>query len=289
MTVTLTNNYLSAQLHLKGAELKSLKEHATGIEYIWQSDPTYWTGAAPILFPIIGGLKNNTYYFDGKPYHIPSHGFVRHKIWILVEATPTKAIFSTTSDVETREMYPWEFELRVIYELENKTISIRYEVTNNSPNCMYFSIGSHPAFNLPFAGGYIEHYYVEFSEVENLERYFFKGGLHLNETEPAFDNCRQIYIKKNLFDRGPIIFKYPRSKDFTIRSSQTSKTIKVSTDGISHVALWAAPKAPFLCIEPWYGIPDCIDTDQNFATKEGILDLAAGNTFKTIYQIEIKG
>ncbi|MBT4288474.1 MAG: aldose 1-epimerase family protein [Deltaproteobacteria bacterium] len=287
MTVTLANKYLSAQLHLKGAELKSLKEQSTNTEYIWQSDPAFWTGAAPILFPIIGGLKDNTYYFEGKPYNMPSHGFVRNKEWKVVETNAIKAIFSTTSDVETRMMYPWEFELRAIYELVNNSIKISYEVLNKSTNGMYFSIGSHPAFNLPFAGGYTEHYYVEFSEEEYLERYFFKNGLHLNKTEPIFDNCKQIYARKNLFDRGPIIFKNPKSREFTLRSSQKSKHIKVFTDDISHLALWAAPKAPFFCIEPWLGIPDNVDTDQNFPTKEGLINLAPETTFMTSYSISI--
>lgn len=289
MTVTLANKYLSAQLHLKGAELKSLIELSTGTEYIWQSDPAFWTGAAPILFPIIGGLKDNTYYFEGKPYHIPSHGFVRNKEWKVVETNATKAIFSTKSDTETKMMYPWDFELKAIYELVDHSIKISYEVLNKSVIGMYFSIGSHPAFNLPFAGGYIEHYYVEFSEVEYLDRYFFKNGLHLNETEAIFDNCKQIYCKRNLFDRGPIIFKNPKSRAFTLRSSQRSKHIKVFTDNISHMALWAAPQAPFICIEPWLGIPDNIDTNQNFATKEGILHLDSEKIFETSYRISING
>lgn len=290
MTTTITNNRLSVSIAETGAELKSLREHATGLEYIWQSDPTWWNGAAPILFPIIGGLKDDACYINGTQYSIPSHGFVRKKEWNFVGSTGTSACFETTSDAETKAMYPWDFSLKVTYTLDNNALAVRYDVANRSSDRMYFSIGSHPAFNLPFAGGYLQHYYFEFSEEEDMERYFFDNGCHLNETEPIFDNCRQIYMRPDLFNRGPIIFKHPRSTDFTIRSSQRSKYIRVATDGVPYVALWSKGNAaPFACIEPWYGIPDNIDTNQDFEFKEGIMSLEGGMTFDTTYRIEICG
>lgn len=286
--IELSNSKLAAKISPTGAELKSLKERSTGIEYIWQSDPAWWTGASPILFPVIGGLKNGVCRINGSEYKIPPHGFVRKKEWKLVSRSAATATFETVSDDDTRPLYPFEFILRVHYTLKENAISIRYEVINRSRERMLFSIGSHPAFNIPFAGGSIENYYVHFSEEENMQRYFFKDGMHLNETEPAFDNCRQIYLRKNLFDRGPLIFKAPRSKVFTIMNSKNSKRISVQTEGVPFVALWAAPKAPFCCIEPWYGIPDNIDTDGEFPTKEGIMSLETGCAFNTDYQIEMQ-
>ncbi|MCF7849449.1 MAG: aldose 1-epimerase family protein [Kiritimatiellales bacterium] len=285
--ITLSNSNLSAKIALMGAELKSLKEHATGLEYIWQSDPAHWKGASPILFPIVGGLKNGTCRINGAECKIPGHGFVRGKEWMLVSENGTSAVFETASDVETRAMFPFDFVLRVHYTLVENSLAIRYEVVNKSTGRMYFSIGSHPAFNIPFAGGSIENYYFHFSEEEKMERYFFKDGMHLNETEPAFDNARQVYLKRTLFDRGPLIFKQPRSKMFSILNSKNSKRINVKTDGVPFVALWATPNAPFACIEPWYGIPDNCDTDGEFSTKEGIMSLETGCTFNTTYSIEI--
>jgi len=286
--ITLTNNIITAKIASMGAELKSLKELGTGIEYIWQSDPAVWNGASPILFPVIGGLKNGVCRIKGIEYKIPPHGFVRKKEWKLISENGISATFETVSDAETRAMFPFEFILRVHYTLNGNSLAVRYEVVNRSRERMLFSIGSHPAFNIPFAGGSIENYYFHFSEEEKLERYFFKDGLHLNETEPAFDNCRQIYLKRNLFDRGPLIFKAPRSRIFTIMNSKNAKRINLKTDGVPFVALWAAPNAPFACIEPWFGIPDNVDASGEFADKEGIMTIETGCTFNTEYSIEIQ-
>ncbi len=286
--ITLSNNIIAVRIAPEGAELKSLKELCTGVEYIWQSDPAIWNGASPILFPVIGGLKNGVCRIKGSEYKIPPHGFVRKKEWTLVASTGGSATFETLSSAETRAMYPFEFALRVHYTLHGSCVAVRYEVINRGGERMYFSIGSHPAFNLPFAGGSIENYYIHFSEEEKMERYFFKDGLHLNETAPAFDNCRQIYLKRALFDRGPLIFKAPRSKMFTIMNSRNSRRINLKTDGVPYVALWAPPGAPFVCIEPWFGIPDNIDANGDFAAKEGIMGLETGCTFNTEYRIEIQ-
>jgi len=287
MDVTLTNAYMSARIAEVGAEVKSLTEHPGGTEYIWGGDAAYWTGSAPILFPIVGGLKGGQYHLAGATYSMPQHGFVRKKPWTLVDSGLESATFQTTSDETTRGMYPFEFVLRARFALGDRGLQVRYEVVNSGTDVMYFSIGSHPAFNVPFAGGHLENYYYHFSESENLQRYFFSEGMHLNETEPVFNNSRQIFLTQTLFDRGPIILKHPASKDVCLMSSRTGKRIRLATEGMDFLGLWSKPGAPFACIEPWHGIGDNVDTDQEFTTKEGIMTLAGGATYTTGYRIDI--
>jgi len=287
MSVTIDNGTLSATIASMGSELKSLREHATGTEYIWQSDPAYWTGAAPVLFPICGGLRDGVYRFEGKTYKMGGHGIVRKKEWQPAGCTATSASFQTASNAETRQNYPFDFNLKTTFTLDGSSLAVRYDVTNTGRATMWFSIGSHPAFNVPFAGGYLEHYYVHFDQPENMERYFFADGCHLAHSEPAFDNSRQINLTPTLFDRGILIFKDPASKCFTLMSSQSSKRIRIRTEGVPFVALWAPPGAPFACVEPWHGVPDPIGTDGEFTTKEGIMSLAGGATYTTGYAIDI--
>lgn len=288
MSVVLSNARLSARVVTMGAELKSLKEHATGIEYIWQSDPAWWAGAAPILFPIIGGLRNNKYTYQGKSYSMPQHGLVRKKEWSLVSSSATSATFQTESDDETMKMYPFKYTLKAHYTLEENKLSIRYEVVNKNNETMYFSIGSHPAFNVPFAGGHLENYYYHFSESETIERNFFSGGLHLNKTAPVFDNSRQIFLTNNLFDAAAIIFKKPNSKCVSLKNSRNSKEIRVITEGMPYLGLWGAKGGHFACIEPWYGIPDNENADGDLTKKEGIMTIAANGSYNNTYWIEIK-
>ena len=287
MSVTISNAKLSARVIETGAELKSLVELDTGCEYIWQSDPAHWGGAAPILFPIIGGLKNGEYSYRGKKYSMGGHGIVRKAEWKMMDSSPASATFETVSSEETKKQYPFDFALRASFTLEDTSLAVGYEVKNTGSDEMFFSIGSHPAINVPFAGGYPEHYYFHFSRPENMERYFFKGGMHLNETEPIFDNSRQISISETLFDRGPIIFKNPASESVTIMNSRNTKRVRVRTEGVPFLALWAPPAAPFACIEPWHGVMDNVDCDGEFSTKEGIMPLAAGASYKTGYWIDI--
>ena len=278
---------MTARIAEVGAEIKSLRELPGGVEYIWQGDEAYWTGSAPILFPIVGGLKGGQYRLAGATYTMPQHGFVRKKPWSLAHSTEDSATFQTASDETTRGMYPFEFVLKAHFKLTDTGLQVRYEVVNAGTGVMYFSIGSHPAFNVPFAGGHLENYYFHFSEPENLERYFFSEGMHLNETEPVFNNSRQIFLTQTLFDRGAIILKHPASKDVYLMCSRAGKRIRLATDGMSCLGLWSKPGAPFACIEPWEGIADNVDTDQEFTTKEGIMTLDGGATYTTGYRIEI--
>jgi galactose mutarotase-like enzyme len=288
MCVTISNNALSARISKTGAELRSLSERGSGAEYLWQADPSVWNGSAPILFPIIGGLKNDTYKLDGATYSMPAHGIVRKREWSLVSSGADRATFEIASDDQTREQYPFDFVLRASFTLDGSALQVCYKVINASRRPMLFSIGSHPAFNVPFTGGPLEHYYFHFSDPEDLPRYFFKDGMHLNETEPAFDNSRQIFLSRTLFDRGPLIFKRPRSTAVSIACSHSPKRVRVATGGTPYLALWSkGGGAPFVCIEPWCGVPDNIDTDQEFATKEGIMTLERGCTFGASYRIEI--
>ncbi len=287
MSVTLNNACLTVRIATMGAEIKSIREDATGIEYIWKGDPAWWSGSAPILFPIIGGLRNGTYRYKGQTYSMGGHGIVRKKEWALVASDATSATYRIEASDDTRKQYPFDFLLNVHYSLSGNRVGVRYEVVNPGGDTMYFSIGSHPAINVPFAGGSFEHYYIHFSEPETIHRHFFGDGMCLNETAPVFDNSRQIFLTRNLFDRGAVILKGPRSKCFAIRNSRNGKQVRISTDGVPYLGLWAPAGAPFACIEPWFGMPDPEDTDGEFTTKEGIRSLRTGGVFETGYGLEI--
>jgi galactose mutarotase-like enzyme len=204
--INLYNKNFSASISPKGAELKSFYEKQSEIEYIWKGDPAWWSGSAPVLFPIIGGLKNKEYLYKGKKYSLPNHGFARESTFKAKQTGFTSAEFTLESNENTRKMYPFDFILKVVFTLENNGLAVQYDVFNKSIDSMFFSIGSHPAFNIPFAGGYLENYYVHFSEEEDMPRYFFEDGLYRNETAPVFSNCRQISLNSTIFKNGPLIF-----------------------------------------------------------------------------------
>jgi galactose mutarotase-like enzyme len=287
--ITIRNGFWGARISETGAELKSLCWLATGQEYIWNGDPAWWTGSAPVLFPIIGGLKGGEYSFEGKKYALPSHGFARTSQFTVAHAGEDSAALSLGSSARTREAYPFDFTLKVLFQLERSGIAVRYEVANTGGGPLYFSIGSHPAFVVPFAGGALENYYVLFEKEENLERWFFKDGvIEAGKTEEAFENSRVINLSRTVFDRGIMIFKHPASRAFAIAHSQSSRAIRVITDGVPYVGVWSKPGgAPFLCVEPWHGIPDMSDASGNIVDKEGIIRLEARSSFVTGYRVDV--
>ena len=287
--ITIRNGFWGARIAETGAELKSLCWLATGQEYIWNGDPAWWTGSAPVLFPVIGGLKGGEYSFEGRKYALPSHGFARTSQFTVSDVREDSAAFLLGSSAKTRETYPFDFTLKVSFQLERSGIAVRYAVENTGSSLMYFSIGSHPAFVLPFAGGALENYYVLFEKEESLERWFFKDGvIEAGKTEEAFENSRVISLSRTVFDRGIMIFKHPASREFAIAHSQSSRAVRVITDGVPYVGVWSKPGgAPFLCVEPWHGIPDMSNASGNLIEKEGIIRLEARSSFATGYRVEV--
>jgi galactose mutarotase-like enzyme len=287
--IAIRNNVFSARISEAGAELKSLMEIATGQEYLWHGDPAWWNGTAPVLFPVIGGLRDGTCTFEGRQYKLPSHGFARNSDFAVTRVGADSADFMLDSNEKTRGMYPFDFSLKVSFTLERRGVAVRYVVANTGRGRMYFSIGSHPAFLVPFAGGALENYYILFEREETLERWFFKDGLVVaGKTEEALQCNRVLNLNRSMFDQGVLIFKRPGSRAFTLRNSRNGRAISVVTEGVPYLGIWSKPGgAPFVCIEPWHGLPDSTDASGNLVEKEGILSLGPRESFSTGYGIEI--
>ncbi len=286
-TIRLENKCFSALISSRGAELKSLVEKETGTEYIWNGDPVWWTGSAPVLFPIVGRLKNSEYIYEGKTYSLPQHGMARTSQFSVSQTNREEAVFTLESCENSRKMYPFDFTLIVTFRMEPSGLSIQYDVINRNKKNMFFSIGSHPAFNIPFAGGVLEDYYVQFSEDENIPRYKIEDGLITDKTGQILSENGKIPLNETLFDEDALVFKNPLSTEFYIKNINNTKAIRVSTGSIPYLGIWAKPgRAPFLCIEPWYGLADRSDTDKDFEHKEGVVCLKSGEIHSSSYKIE---
>jgi galactose mutarotase-like enzyme len=288
LSVILKNGVFGAKIMEKGAELKSLASLASGQEYLWPGDPAWWTGSAPVLFPIVGSLRNGTYTHEGHSYALSNHGFARGSEFAVERETDQSAMFLLASSPATRSNYPFDFELRVGFTLQTDGMAVTYTVLNTGKSRMYFSIGSHPGFVVPFAGGALENYYVLFDREESAERWFIKDGLiDAGRTLPVFDTTRMIGISRSVFDEGGLVFKHLRSRSFSLRNSINAHSVTVVTEGAPYFALWAKPGAPYVCIEPWHGISDSTDASGVLAEKEGILFLDPHGSFETGYRIVI--
>lgn len=287
--ITIENDQLKVQLKTKGAELDSLYSKETNLEYLWNGDAKFWNKKSPILFPIVGTLKENTYYYNNKPYNLTRHGFARDMDFsVTAQADDTTTLTLTDSD-ETLRNFPFPFRLDVIYTLESSTVHVKYRVTNNGSDNMFFSIGAHPAFKVPLDKKLDYHdYYFEFDQTEDAYRWLIsRQGLIEPVTVPFLINTNILHITKELFRDDAIVFKYLNSHKVKLKSNRSKHGVEVSYPGFPFLGLWAAPGADFVCIEPWCGIADGTTSKQEFINKEGINLLTPSQVFERTWSVTL--
>ncbi len=305
---TIENEYLGVSINLKGAELTGLFHKEHGIEYMWNADPNFWGKTSPVLFPIVGGLKDNSYTFEGKSYHLPRHGFARDKTFEVEDHWDDGISLVLYSDESTYEIYPFAFEFRIVYELYANLLSVTYHVTNLGESDMYFSVGGHPAFAVPFQKGLkYDDFYLEFEHEENFQRWGLTDqGLVLETPEPLFEvkknagsgifeededlflpETKNIPLKKELFYADALVFKELQSTTVTLKSANSKHSLKFDFAGFPFLGIWAAKNADFVCIEPWCGIADSVNHSQELTEKEGINMLAAGDVFERAWAVKL--
>lgn len=281
MTTTIANSNLTAQINHSGAELFSLKNNKNK-EFIWDGNPIFWGKHSPILFPIVGTLKNNSYRYNNIEYHLSRHGFARDMEFELIDKKENSATFSIQFSKETLKVYPFEFELQIIYTLDKNSLSIQYKVINNSKSQMPFSIGAHPAFALP---GNFENYSIEFELDESLEYYLLENDLISKKTKNIAIQNKQVPLSYPLFENDALIFKSLKSNSLTILEN-SNPILRVNFKDFPNLGIWTKKDAPFLCVEPWFGYSDTEENSGNIFEKEGVQILNSGESFKAKFNIE---
>lgn len=254
-----------------------------------ERDPAYWAKKSPVLFPIVGGLKKNTYTYKGKDYELGRHGFARDNNFELVAETDSSLTFSLKSDEKTKAAYPFNFVFSVKYSLQENKLQVAFIVENTGSENLLFSVGAHPAFAVPLVEGTeYEDYYLQFNKTENAGRWPLSSeGLIETTPTPLLENKNRLSLKKELFYKDALVFKHLKSDAISIISDKTPRGIKVEFTGFPYMGLWAAKDADFVCIEPWCGIADSVNASGNLEEKEGINDLEPKGRFEVGYGVEV--
>ncbi|GAA3918712.1 aldose 1-epimerase family protein [Litoribacillus peritrichatus] len=287
MVCHLKNEVLNVIIKPEGAELTSIKDKA-GHEYLWQADPSVWSRHAPVLFPIVGALKNGSYCYEGTEYSLSQHGFARDSLFTVIRASDLEAEFQLKSDARTLTNYPFEFDFRVIYRLEGSQLMTRFEVYNLGDRDMLFSVGGHPAFNLNWlTGDSIDDYYLEFDQSETLNVWQLEDSLLAENPKPFLDQERIIQLSSSTFDHDALIFLEHNSGIVSLCHKRTSRRISVNISGFPHLGIWSKPGAPYVCIEPWQGHVDPTDHSGQFEDKPGIVRLCKGGHYSAEFSVTI--
>lgn len=289
---TIIGNLLKFSVQDKGAELCSIISQNTGTEFMWGANPDIWGSFAPILFPIIGTLKEGEFLYEGKSYSLPKHGFIRNNENLKVNQVSDSCLeYSLKFDDESLKFYPFEFEFIVRFVLVGNSITIEHKVVNHSKDKpLFFSVGGHPAFKCPlYDGETYEDYFLEFEEVENVSTWeVLPNGLVNSTSKSLIKNSNILPLTRTLFENDALILKDLKSKRVSLKSMKSSTSISIEYTDFNYLGIWAKPGGQFVCIEPWLGISDSNTTDKDFTKKEGIICLEANTDFTASYSIKIE-
>ncbi|MVN21954.1 aldose 1-epimerase family protein [Mucilaginibacter arboris] len=287
--ISIENEFLTVSFRTKGAEMTSFFNKKTKTEHLWQANPDVWPWYAPNLFPIVGGLFNNELHVNGQTYHMTRHGFTRESEFKLVDITETHAKFSLPFSEATLAAYPYRFEFQVLYDLFDQDLRVTYKVINQDEQTVYFSMGAHPAFHIPFKEDEkYEDYYLEFETSQPLLTHLLSAnGLMSGEREVVPTEDQKLWLTKHLFDRDALVFKSITSKKVTIRSKNHEHSLLISFDNFKDLGIWAKPGAPFVCIEPWLGYSDTEGEVNDIQQKAGIESVGHGHVYEATFTISV--
>lgn len=287
----LKNHFLEVELNPKGAEIIKIIGQQDHINYMWKRDPSLWANSAPILFPIVGALQNNECRIDGKTYTMTQHGFSRHNEYATNQISDECVEFTLKPNEEILKQYPYLFELKVTYTLNENQLKCHMHVTNTDTKTIYFQIGGHPAFACPFLDNELSNdYYLEFEKNESLDQKIIDvehRGMS-RKTAPFFDNERRFFVRQALFNNDAIVYKDFASEYVTLKSLNHHKSIKFIMHNFNHLGIWTSKHVGgLLAIEPWVGHSDYVDFKGEFKDKEGIVALDEGQSFECEFIVEI--
>lgn len=290
MRYKMKNEKLTVEIESLGAELKSVKSNTTGMEYMWYGRPEYYKRTSPILFPIVGSLRNQEYFYEGKKYPMPQHGFARDMEFEVKSQSEDEIWFVLVSDSSTLEKYPFEFELHIGYHLTESTLKVMWKVVNKSNKEMYFSIGAHSEFNCPLHGEADKTGYgLDFNTKQNVLASRINGdGLMMSPKQELQLKDGKMLFPEGFFDDGVYIVENDQTHRVSLTDPSGKAYVTVSFDA-PLFGVWSPEKknAPFVAIEPWYGRCDRDTFEGELCDREWENKLNPDSTFEKSYEIII--
>lgn len=286
--ITLQNDHIAAQFSLKGAELQSLRSKKSGHEYIWSGDADYWGKFSPVLFPIVGALKDNTYQLNGRAHPLPRHGFARERQFKAKQTDSTRVCFSLEQDEETLKVYPFEFLLELHYEIKGTQLNCTYIVNNPGTQDLLFSVGAHPAFATQTDQklSYTD-YFLAFDKDTELVTHKIESDLISDETRTLVLKNQSLPLSHELFYEDALVMKSLKSNRISLQNKKNEHGLHFDFEGFPFFGIWAARDADFVCLEPWCGIADGTHHNKNLKDKEGINQLAPGLSWERSWSVTI--
>lgn len=278
--IEIKNNTGSAAIKTLGAEITSFKR-ADGFELLWQGDPEFWSGQAPVLFPIVGALRDAKVQIKGEWYGMERHGFVRKREFKVTNQTEESVTMTFASDEKSKKQYPYDFELSVTYTMTDCGVETKFTVKNTGTETLPYVVGGHPAYNVPvWEGDAFEDYNIEFSSDENQkcpEIDIESCLIDFTKITKELHNERIIPLRHNLFYRDALVFDNLNSKSVKLVSTKSGHGLEMDISGFPMLGIWSCfNDGPYVALEPWIGCATTTDEGDEFEKKKNMQFMEPG-------------
>ena len=284
---SIENDFYKILISSTGAEMHSVFSKKLNKELLWQADSAVWARHAPVLFPIVGKLKADSYLCEEKEYSLSQHGFARDMDFELISQSQSAIVFELKSTDGTLTKFPFSFSLQITYKLESEKLHCNYKVKNTGASAMYFSIGAHPGFICPLhENESLTDYTITFEKEETAQRCLLEAGLFNDKRENVIENNKYIHLSQTLFEKDAIVLKHLSSQALQLHSKKY--TLNFFWYNMPYFGIWAKKENPaFICLEPWAGLADSTSTSGNIKEKEGIITLSPDCVFECGFGISV--
>ncbi|NLR89940.1 aldose 1-epimerase family protein [Flammeovirga agarivorans] len=292
-TLQLKNDFLTVKVKTFGAELISIQSNQDQQEYLWQGDTISWQDHAIVQFPIVCNVKDDKYTFEGKEYEIMSHGFGRVSQYTVDILSDTSVILSIQSDENTKKMYPFDFTYAVSYTLINNKVNVSFDIKNSGSKEMFYSSGYHPGFNCPLDdNATFSDYQLSFEKEETIESLTLEKGMVTSQKRPFLNANSNFALTKKAFEQDVFILEKPSSKTVSINkinATEQDKSVVLTFGDVPYLGIWSpSNESPFVCIEPWFGLPDDEGDRVDFNEKKAIRHLQPNDKFQWDFAMEFR-
>lgn len=288
MIYHLENEYLKIAVNLKGAELKSVFNKVSQQELLWQANPEFWGKSSPVLFPIVGALKDGKYMYQGKEYHLPRHGFARDYNFKLEELSGSQLIFSLEATQETLAVYPFLFKLLIGYTLTADCLEVTYKVENLSDDeSMYFSLGAHPAFHVGTKADDFLNYALRFNKDATLEANKLHDGLLTTVKDTITMTNKELPLHYRLFTNDALVLLHMKSDKIALVNDNDEPVLNFEFENFPYFGIWTVKDSGFICLEPWAGVADFETHNQQLIGKFGINELKPNEIWEASWKVRV--
>ncbi len=286
--LSIENAFLKAEIAEAGAELKSLINLSTGKELMWSGDPDFWNKTSPVLFPVVGALKDDMYFFKNKEYRLSRHGFAREAKFSVEKQDDNSVVMLLRSNVETRKKYPFDFELYITYTLVESTLTCSYLVKNTNDESMLFSLGAHPAFAVTVnENERFSDFSLLFNKDEVLKVNTIVNNLISDNVFEIDLSKRTLRLTYDLFYNDALVMKNLQSDSIKLTKDGGRTGLEFNFKDFPFFGIWTVVGSNFICLEPWCGIADLVDHNQQLEDKEGIVTLPSYGSFARSWSVSL--